>query len=98
MESASPATLDAVKIYPNPYAPSSVSGVMHFDNMPPYARVKIYTFLGELVKEFSADVNGMASWDGKNSSGRKAASGVYIALLKTRDKGSAKMVKVVLER
>jgi len=98
MESASPATLDAVKVYPNPYTPSSVSGVMHFDNMPPYARVKIYTFLGELVKEFSADVNGMASWDGKNSSGRKAASGVYIALLKTRDTGSAKMVKVVLER
>jgi len=66
--------------------------------MPPYAKVKIYTFLGELVKEFSADINGMAYWDGKNSGGQKAASGVYIAMLKTKDKSSSKMVKIVIER
>ena len=98
MEASPSASLGAVKIYPNPYKPSSVADVMHFANMPPYAKVKIYTFLGELVKEFSADVNGMAYWDGKNSGGQKAASGVYIALLKTTDKSSGKMVKVVIER
>ncbi|MFA6435049.1 MAG: fibronectin type III domain-containing protein [Elusimicrobiales bacterium] len=98
MEAAPAASLGEVKIYPNPYTPSSVADVMHFTNLPPYAKIKIYTFLGELVKEFSADVNGMAYWDGKNSGGRKAASGVYLALLKTKDGGSGKMVKVVLER
>jgi len=98
MEAAPPASLGAVKIYPNPYTPSSVADVMHFTNLPPYAKIKIYTFLGELVKEFTADVNGMAYWDGKNSSGQKAASGVYIALLKTSDKNSSRTVKVVLER
>jgi hypothetical protein len=98
MQTEPSAALGAVKIYPNPYMPSSVSGVMHFDNMPPYTKVKIYTFLGELIREFSADNNGMAYWDGKNSGGQKAASGVYIALLKTRDKNSSKLVKIVIER
>ncbi len=98
MEASPSASLGTVSIYPNPYQPSSVGDVMHFTNMPPYAKVKIYTFLGELVKEFSADINGMAYWDGKNSGGQKAASGVYIALLKTKDKSSSKMVKIVIER
>ena len=37
-------------------------------------------------------------WDGKNSGGQKAASGVYIALLRTSDKSSSRTVKVVIER
>lgn len=88
--------LAAVKIYPNPYRPNSVSDVMHFANMPPGARVKIYTFLGELVRSLRADVNGMASWDGVNDSGRSAASGVYIAHIKSGSSGRS--FKVALER
>ena len=98
MEASAPASLAAARVYPNPYTPSSVTDVMHFTNLPPYAKIKIYTFLGELVKEFSADVNGMAYWDGRNSGGQKTASGVYIALLRTRDKSSSRMIKVVIER
>lgn len=88
--------LAAVKIYPNPYRPNSVSDVMHFANMPPGARIKIYTFLGELVRSIKADVNGMASWDGVNDSGRAAASGVYIAYIKSG--GSGRSFKIALER
>ncbi|MBU2573904.1 MAG: fibronectin type III domain-containing protein [Elusimicrobia bacterium] len=98
METIPGAGLSAVKIFPNPYTPSSVSGVMHFTNLPPYCRIKIYTFLGELVKEFSADVNGMADWAGTNTGGRKVASGIYIALLETRNKKSSKTFKVAIER
>jgi len=98
METLPAAELGSTRIYPNPYAPSSVSDVMHFSNMPPYAKVKIYTFLGELVKALTADANGMAYWDGKNTGGQKVASGVYIALLQTQDKKSHKVVKVVVER
>jgi len=98
MEAYMPASLAGARIYPNPYMPSSVADVMHFTNLPPYAKIKIYTFLGELVKEFSADSNGMAYWDGRNSGGQKTASGVYIALLKSRDKSSSRMMKVVIER
>lgn len=98
METPLQVSLNDVKIYPNPFTPSSISGVMHFDNLPPYSTVRIYTFLGELVQDFSADVNGMAYWDGNNSNGRKAASGVYIAMLRTQDKRSKKIVKVIIER
>jgi hypothetical protein len=90
--------LTDVKIYPNPYRPNSVSDVMHFTNMPPYAKVKIYTFLGELVKEIKADVNGMAHWDGVNAGGNKVASGVYIAFLRSADGKSSKSFKVAVER
>ncbi len=98
MEMPTQVSLEDVRVYPNPFKPSSVSGVMHFDNLPPYATVKLYTFLGELVQELTADINGATYWDGNNASGRKAASGVYIALLKTEDKKSKKVVKVVIER
>ncbi|OGS08010.1 MAG: hypothetical protein A2270_01795 [Elusimicrobia bacterium RIFOXYA12_FULL_51_18] len=98
METLPAAELGGVKIYPNPYRPSSISDVMHFSNMPPYAKVKIFTFLGELVKTFTADANGMAYWEGKNTGEQKVASGVYIALLQTQDKKYHKAVKVVIER
>ena len=98
MQAHPEAGLSEVKIYPNPYRPNSVSDVMHFTNMTPYAKVRIYTFLGELVREVTADVNGMAHWDGLNKSGRKAASGVYIAFIQSKDKKSEKSFKVALER
>lgn len=98
MQSQPGTGLSAVKIYPNPYRPNSVADVMHFTNLPAYAKVKIYTFLGELVRTLRADVNGMTHWDGLNDSGRKAASGVYIAFIQTSDKNSSKSFKVALER
>ena len=98
MQATPQSGLGNVKIYPNPYRPNSVSDVMHFTNMTPYARVKIYTFLGELVRELKADVNGMAAWDGLNGDGRKVASGVYIAFVQTKDKKTDKSFKVAVER
>jgi len=98
MQATSETGLANVKIYPNPYRPNSVSDVMHFTNLTPYARVKIYTFLGELVRSIRADVNGMAYWDGLNDDGRKAASGVYIAFIQTSDKKGNKSFKVAVER
>ena len=98
MEGVSQTGLSGVKIYPNPYKPNSVFNVMHFTNMTAYAKIRIYTFLGELVAEVNADVNGMAHWDGLNSAGAKAASGVYIAFIQSRDKRSSKSYKVAIER
>ncbi|MCM2267088.1 MAG: hypothetical protein NDI60_04855 [Elusimicrobiales bacterium] len=98
MQATSETGLANVKIYPNPYRPNSVSDVMHFTNLTPFARVKIYTFLGELVRDLRADVNGMAHWDGLNSDGRKAASGVYIAFIQTSDRKGGKSFKVAVER
>jgi hypothetical protein len=98
MQSLPETGLGDVKIYPNPYRPNSVSDVMHFTNMPALAKVKLYTFLGELVRTLKADVNGMAHWDGLNDDGRKAASGVYIAFIQTKGKTASRSFKVALER
>ncbi len=98
MQAHPEAGLSDVKVYPNPYRPNSVSGAMNFTNMTPYAKVRIYTFLGELVRELKADGNGMAHWDGLNRSGLKTASGVYIAFVQTKDKKSSKSFKVAVER
>lgn len=98
MEVIPGAGLSGAKVYPNPYTPSSVSSVMNFTNIQPYSKIKIYTFLGELVKEFAADINGTAYWNGTNASGQKVASGVYMALMETKDHKSSKIVKVAVER
>jgi len=74
-----------IKIYPNPYRPNSSLGKMSFSNMPPKTEIYIYTITGDLIIKKVADENGFIQWDGKNSSGRDVASGVYIVLFKTPD-------------
>lgn len=91
-------TLDSIKVFPNPYTPSSVTSVMRFTNMTSYAKVKIYTLLGELVRELSSGADGTTYWDGKNDAGREAASGVYIALIQTQDKKSKKIIKIAVQK
>ncbi|MFH1619534.1 MAG: fibronectin type III domain-containing protein, partial [bacterium] len=98
MQSLAPAGLAGAKIFPNPFKPSSGKGMVQFSNIPAAARVKIYTLLGELVKELRADSNGIALWYGTNRWGAKAASGVYLVLLEKED-GSGRMVtKLAVER
>ncbi len=84
------ASLGGVKAYPNPWQPGtggrfdSAAGVT-FANVPTGARIKIFTIMGELVRQLevtAADTNTKV-WDGRNSEGRKAASGVYIVLVKS---------------
>ena len=97
MEIVPGASLNNVKIYPNPYQPSSVTDVMHFANLPPYSKIQIYTLLGEFVKKIKADKDGTAYWEGLNKSNRKVASGVYIVLIQSPD-DKKKIFKVAIER
>jgi hypothetical protein len=91
-------SLANVKIYPNPYQPSSITDVMHFTNLPPSAKIKIYTILGELVKKIRTGADGTAYWEGENKSGRKVASGVYLVHIQTADGTAKKLFKVAIER
>jgi len=56
-----------------------------FTNLPPSAKIKIYTILGELVKKIRTGADGTAYWEGENKSGRKVASGVYLVHIQTAD-------------
>ena len=90
---------DDVKYYPNPIQPSKGLNYakMNFSNMSAGTRIKIYTILGQIVRELESDASGMAVWDGKNKAGEKAASGVYIVYMEDRD-GNKKRIKVAVER
>lgn len=96
------AALGGVKAYPNPWQPGAggrfdADGVT-FANVPTGARIKIFTIMGELVRQLevaAADTNTKV-WDGRNAEGRKAASGVYLVLVRS---GSAdRTFKLAVER
>jgi len=100
------ATLDAARAYPIPWRPGTggaydsppgAQGIV-FDNLTATAEIKIFTLTGQLVWEYklSAGNLGFKAWDGTNSDGRKAASGVYLAHIKSGRK--VKVLKVAIER
>ena len=92
-------SFDDVKYYPNPIQPSKGLNYskMNFSNMPSGTRIKIYTMLGQAVRELKADASGTAVWDGKNNAGEKVASGVYIAYMEDGS-GNKKRIKIAVER
>ncbi len=91
------AGISGVKIYPNPFRPSSVAGAVRFANLPYDAEVRIYTLLGELVREFRTGHDGTGTWDGKNEKGTEVASGVYLAFIKPPG-GKGEVFKLAVER
>ena len=88
--------LAALKVYPNPLRPAKGHTVMNFAGLPAGAKVKLYTLVGELVSDLTANSSGLAAWDGKNKAGQKAASGVYFAFI--QNGGKKRTVKVAVQR
>jgi hypothetical protein len=90
---------EKMKYYPNPLQPSKGASYakMNFANIPAGTHIKIYTILGQVVRELEADASGMAVWDGRNNAGEKAASGVYIVYMEDGN-GNKKRIKIAVER
>lgn len=88
--------LNSVFIYPNPFYPNRGNGFVTFSNLPMVASVRIYTLSGDKVWEGSKNSAGPLVWEGKNSAGNKAASGVYLAVVEGA--GQTKVFKVAVER
>lgn len=94
---ATPAVLPfAAKVFPNPLRPARGDTGMTFTNLPGGTRLRICTVLGELVRDLSTDSAGMARWDGLNSSGQRAASGVYLVYV--QGGGQDAVIKVAVQR
>ncbi len=100
------ADINSARAYPVPWRPGSggkfdsPAGTygMVFDNLADRTEIRIFTITGRLVRELkvtAADL-GFKVWDGRNASGLKAASGVYLAHIKS---GShIKILKIAVER
>lgn len=96
MQAAASSTVDTVLAFPNPLRPSQGHTSMTFANLPAEARIRIYTLTGQLVRDFSANAVGMGSWDGRNQSGEKTASGTYVVF--AQGAGQKKTFKVIVQR
>jgi hypothetical protein len=96
------ANLSSARAYPNPWRPGSAGAFdaagVTFDNLMSGGSVSIFTIAGELVRELrltAADA-GVKIWNGLNTSGGKAASGVYIVRISSG--GKEKILKLAVER
>src|SRR5579859_4427167 len=65
-------------------------------NLPPNARLRVYTLTGALVKDMSVDGAGQASWDGTNQGGRPVSSGVFVVVV--QGAGAPQTFKVAVQR
>lgn len=73
--------LSEVVVYPNPW--TSKNRLLRFGNLPKEAEVFIFTANGSFVRSMKNDTPfGALSWDGRNESGRRVASGVYIYMIR----------------
>ena len=87
------ANLQTVAVVPNPFRGGESwdppnGDEVHFINLPPRARILIYTVAGDLVRELlhddlvpvsaRSDLLNAERWDLKNANGRDVASGIYL--------------------
>jgi hypothetical protein len=82
--------LQRVTVVPNPYRATEAWDLpgqheVHFTNLPPQARIRIYTVAGDLVAtiDHSDPVRDFARWNLKNQNGQDVASGIYMFRVET---------------
>lgn len=110
--SAASADLSSVRVYPVPWVPNDGnpdngraysasdpdSGIV-FAGLTDAVRVQVFTVAGERVWETMTDVSGgRVQWDGRNSAGRPAASGGYVAVITDRTTGAKVVRKIAIIR
>jgi len=99
---------DQIRIAPNPYIISSSEGSLRFPNepdkiaffnIPGNCVIKIYTEIGELIKEIvHDDGSGDAYWNSITSSNQVIVSGIYIVVIENKDTGERTIKKLVVVR
>jgi hypothetical protein len=84
--------LQKVSVVPNPYRANEVwdpagGHEVHFINLPPQAKIRIYTVAGDLVAELlhNDPVRDFERWDLKNGQGHAVSSGIYIYRVESAD-------------
>jgi flagellar hook assembly protein FlgD len=73
---------DDIYAYPNPA--SHYEGLITIHGLSYNSDVKIVTSSGKLIAQGRSN-GGTFTWDGRDQSGRRVASGVYTALTATQD-------------
>lgn len=83
-----------VLVFPNPVR-EDYDGLISIRGLAQDANVKITDASGSLIYETRAN-GGMATWNGRNFSGRKASTGVYLIFSGTDDASDTHVAKVLI--
>jgi hypothetical protein len=88
---------DEIKVSPNPFVtPSAVD--LKIDGLVENSVIKIMSVSGEVFTEFDSPGGRIAAWNGLNSSGEFAPSGVYIIVAYNKDGSKVGKGKVAIVR
>ena len=89
--------LTSAHCYPVPFKPSAGHTKITFTNLTRFARIRIYTISGELVRTLDKfDAGDSVDWNVRNSRGSAVDSGVYLYLIKNG--GQTKKGKLMIIR
>ncbi len=80
--------------YPNPVR-ETYTGMITIAGLVDNTTVKITDVAGNLVYETTSN-GSLAVWDGKNKSGRKVSTGVYLAICLTEDGSESGIAKILV--
>ncbi len=91
-----------IKVWPNPYfgynpeERTPLENNIHFINLPEVANIKIYSLAGQLVRHIEHNGGQEEVWNGQNSFNVLVASGVYIAVIDTKEGEKVLKLAVVM--
>ena len=85
---------EGVYAYPNPVKPD-YTGVIAIKNLVADANIKITDMSGKLIYETTA-LGGQAIWNGKTTTGKRAASGVYMVFIVSPDGQTSSVSKILM--
>ena len=90
----SEATLEDIKIFPNPVK-ASYEGVVSIDGLTDGSYVRITDVGGNVITE-STSLGGRATWDVKTAFGDRVPSGVYLVFVATAEGTGGEIGKVLV--
>jgi hypothetical protein len=100
--------IEEIRIVPNPYSISAPLKTLRFEgegdkiaffNIPGQCRIRIFTELGELIKEIEhTDGSGDAYWNSVTSSNQVIVSGIYIVVFENLQTGERIIKKLSVIR
>jgi photosystem II stability/assembly factor-like uncharacterized protein len=76
-------SLDAVKVYPNPYKSGKHHGRVYFANLPANSKIKFYNIAGELVWEGGNGAEPLWALELSSKAGTIESSGIFLYLIET---------------
>ena len=86
-------THDSIKVFPNPVRPDYY-GKIAISGLVKDAEVKVTDISGNVIYETTAK-GGTAIWNGKNYSGDRAATGIYLVFSTNEDGSETKVAKIL---